>query len=76
MQAADDAVDSDGLTTTGVGIKDADNMTLDSGDSTKTPKYSLGDYVWCQTVIKMVNKIRLKEELKVLKLLCKTKKAK
>ncbi|HDE0387392.1 TPA: fibrinogen-binding adhesin SdrG C-terminal domain-containing protein, partial [Staphylococcus aureus] len=40
----DDAVDSDGLTTTGV-IKDADNMTLDSGFY-KTPKYSLGDYVW------------------------------
>ncbi|MBE2150366.1 fibrinogen-binding adhesin SdrG C-terminal domain-containing protein, partial [Staphylococcus argenteus] len=39
----DDAVDSDGLTTTGV-IKDADNMTLDSGFY-KTPKYSLGDYV-------------------------------
>ncbi|MQJ50668.1 hydrolase, partial [Escherichia coli] len=34
----DDAVDSDGLTTTGV-IKDADNMTLDSGFY-KTPKYS------------------------------------
>ncbi len=33
-----------GLTTTGV-IKDADNMTLDSGFY-KTPKYSLGDYVW------------------------------
>ncbi|MBE2144740.1 fibrinogen-binding adhesin SdrG C-terminal domain-containing protein, partial [Staphylococcus argenteus] len=32
----DDAVDSDGLTTTGV-IKDADNMTLDSGFY-KTPK--------------------------------------
>ncbi|HEB2325039.1 TPA: fibrinogen-binding adhesin SdrG C-terminal domain-containing protein, partial [Staphylococcus aureus] len=40
----DDAVDSDGLTTTGV-IKDANNMTLDSGFY-KTPKYSLGDYVW------------------------------
>ncbi|HCW7713251.1 TPA: fibrinogen-binding adhesin SdrG C-terminal domain-containing protein, partial [Staphylococcus aureus] len=40
----DDAVDSDGLTTTGV-IKDADNWTLDSGFY-KTPKYSLGDYVW------------------------------
>ena len=40
----DDAVDSDGLTTTGV-IKDEDNMTLDSGFY-KTPKYSLGDYVW------------------------------
>ncbi|HCY8691342.1 TPA: fibrinogen-binding adhesin SdrG C-terminal domain-containing protein, partial [Staphylococcus aureus] len=40
----DDAVDSDGLTTTGV-IKDADNRTLDSGFY-KTPKYSLGDYVW------------------------------
>ncbi|MDR7653480.1 SdrD B-like domain-containing protein, partial [Staphylococcus argenteus] len=40
----DDAVDSDGLTTTGV-IKDADNMTLDSGFY-KTQKYSLGDYVW------------------------------
>ncbi|HDK4045509.1 TPA: fibrinogen-binding adhesin SdrG C-terminal domain-containing protein, partial [Staphylococcus aureus] len=40
----DDAVDSDGLTTTGV-IKDADNMTLDNGFY-KTPKYSLGDYVW------------------------------
>ncbi|HEI4266434.1 TPA: carboxypeptidase regulatory-like domain-containing protein, partial [Staphylococcus aureus] len=36
--------DSNGLTTTGV-IKDADNMTLDSGFY-KTPKYSLGDYVW------------------------------
>ncbi|HAR6677110.1 TPA: YSIRK-type signal peptide-containing protein, partial [Staphylococcus aureus] len=36
--------DSNGLTTTGV-IKDADNMTLDSGYY-KTPKYSLGDYVW------------------------------
>jgi len=35
--------DSNGLTTTGV-IKDADNMTLDSGFY-KTPKYSLGDYV-------------------------------
>ncbi|HCX7868516.1 TPA: carboxypeptidase regulatory-like domain-containing protein, partial [Staphylococcus aureus] len=34
--------DSNGLTTTGV-IKDADNMTLDSGFY-KTPKYSLGDY--------------------------------
>ncbi|HDG2098659.1 TPA: carboxypeptidase regulatory-like domain-containing protein, partial [Staphylococcus aureus] len=33
--------DSNGLTTTGV-IKDADNMTLDSGFY-KTPKYSLGD---------------------------------
>ncbi|MCQ9922700.1 MSCRAMM family adhesin SdrC, partial [Staphylococcus aureus] len=40
----DDAVDSDGLTTTGV-IKDADNMTLDSGFY-KMQKYSLGDYVW------------------------------
>ncbi|HBG3090295.1 TPA: carboxypeptidase regulatory-like domain-containing protein, partial [Staphylococcus aureus] len=40
---ADDK-DSNGLTTTGV-IKDADNMTLDSGFY-KTPKYSLGDYVW------------------------------
>ncbi|MBS3236838.1 carboxypeptidase regulatory-like domain-containing protein, partial [Staphylococcus aureus] len=36
--------DSNGLTTTGV-IKDADNMTLDSSFY-KTPKYSLGDYVW------------------------------
>ncbi|MBS3259411.1 carboxypeptidase regulatory-like domain-containing protein, partial [Staphylococcus aureus] len=36
--------DSNGLTTTGV-IKDADNMTLDSGFY-KTQKYSLGDYVW------------------------------
>ncbi|HDC3632893.1 TPA: carboxypeptidase regulatory-like domain-containing protein, partial [Staphylococcus aureus] len=36
--------DSNGLTATGV-IKDADNMTLDSGFY-KTPKYSLGDYVW------------------------------
>ncbi|EWO36693.1 SdrD B-like domain-containing protein, partial [Staphylococcus aureus] len=36
--------DSNGLTTTGV-IKDADNMTLDSGFY-KIPKYSLGDYVW------------------------------
>ncbi|WP_086039468.1 MSCRAMM family adhesin SdrE, partial [Staphylococcus aureus] len=36
--------DSNGLTTTGV-IKDADNWTLDSGFY-KTPKYSLGDYVW------------------------------
>ncbi|WP_218089700.1 MSCRAMM family adhesin SdrC, partial [Staphylococcus aureus] len=36
--------DSNGLTTTGV-IKDADNMTLDSGFY-KTPKYCLGDYVW------------------------------
>ncbi|HDI7400253.1 TPA: carboxypeptidase regulatory-like domain-containing protein, partial [Staphylococcus aureus] len=36
--------DSNRLTTTGV-IKDADNMTLDSGFY-KTPKYSLGDYVW------------------------------
>ncbi|WP_218089692.1 MSCRAMM family adhesin SdrC, partial [Staphylococcus aureus] len=36
--------DSNGLSTTGV-IKDADNMTLDSGFY-KTPKYSLGDYVW------------------------------
>ncbi|HCX2005342.1 TPA: MSCRAMM family adhesin SdrD, partial [Staphylococcus aureus] len=36
--------DSNGLTTTGV-IKDADNMTLDSGFY-KTPKYSLGYYVW------------------------------
>ncbi|HDA1669676.1 TPA: carboxypeptidase regulatory-like domain-containing protein, partial [Staphylococcus aureus] len=36
--------DSNGLTTTGV-IKDADNMTLDSGFY-KTSKYSLGDYVW------------------------------
>ncbi|HCW7200978.1 TPA: carboxypeptidase regulatory-like domain-containing protein, partial [Staphylococcus aureus] len=36
--------DSNGLTTTDV-IKDADNMTLDSGFY-KTPKYSLGDYVW------------------------------
>ncbi|HCZ9764221.1 TPA: carboxypeptidase regulatory-like domain-containing protein, partial [Staphylococcus aureus] len=36
--------DSNGLTTTGI-IKDADNMTLDSGFY-KTPKYSLGDYVW------------------------------
>ncbi|WP_070003805.1 SdrD B-like domain-containing protein, partial [Staphylococcus aureus] len=36
--------DSNGLTTTGV-IKDTDNMTLDSGFY-KTPKYSLGDYVW------------------------------
>ncbi|HEA4021300.1 TPA: carboxypeptidase regulatory-like domain-containing protein, partial [Staphylococcus aureus] len=36
--------DSNGLTTTGV-IKDSDNMTLDSGFY-KTPKYSLGDYVW------------------------------
>ncbi|HDE0622997.1 TPA: carboxypeptidase regulatory-like domain-containing protein, partial [Staphylococcus aureus] len=36
--------DSNGLTITGV-IKDADNMTLDSGFY-KTPKYSLGDYVW------------------------------
>ncbi|MCP8630777.1 MSCRAMM family adhesin SdrC, partial [Acinetobacter baumannii] len=40
---ADDK-DSNGLTTTGV-IKDADNWTLDSGFY-KTPKYSLGDYVW------------------------------
>ncbi|HBC7304476.1 TPA: carboxypeptidase regulatory-like domain-containing protein, partial [Staphylococcus aureus] len=39
--------DSNGLTTTGV-IKDADNMTLDSGFY-KTPKYSLGDYVWCDS---------------------------
>ncbi|HDC6355927.1 TPA: carboxypeptidase regulatory-like domain-containing protein, partial [Staphylococcus aureus] len=36
--------DSNGLTTTGV-INGADNMTLDSGFY-KTPKYSLGDYVW------------------------------
>ncbi|HEA5897978.1 TPA: fibrinogen-binding adhesin SdrG C-terminal domain-containing protein, partial [Staphylococcus aureus] len=36
--------DSNGLTTTGV-IKDTDNWTLDSGFY-KTPKYSLGDYVW------------------------------
>ncbi|MDF1653453.1 SdrD B-like domain-containing protein, partial [Pseudomonas aeruginosa] len=43
----DDAVDSDGLTTTGV-IKDADNMTLDSGFY-KTPKYNLGNYVWEDT---------------------------
>ena len=43
----DDSVDSDGLTTTGV-IKDADNWTLDSGFY-KTPKYSLGDYVWLDT---------------------------
>ena len=29
-------------------IKDADNWTLDSGFY-KTPKYSLGDYVWLDT---------------------------
>ncbi|WP_460992134.1 SdrD B-like domain-containing protein, partial [Staphylococcus aureus] len=39
----DDAVDSDGLTTTVV-ITDADNMTSDSG-AYKPLKYSLGDYV-------------------------------
>ncbi|ORN95035.1 hypothetical protein B8A09_10935, partial [Staphylococcus aureus] len=39
--------DSNGLTTTGV-INGADNMTLDSGFY-KTPKYSLGDYVWEDT---------------------------
>ncbi|NUI86030.1 SdrD B-like domain-containing protein, partial [Staphylococcus borealis] len=43
----DDTKDSDGLTTTGV-INDADNWTLDSGFY-KTPKYSLGDYVWEDT---------------------------
>ncbi|HAY1613251.1 TPA: YSIRK-type signal peptide-containing protein, partial [Staphylococcus aureus] len=40
----DEGIDSNGTSTTGV-IKDADNMTLDSGFY-KTPKYSLGDYVW------------------------------
>ncbi|WP_218117741.1 SdrD B-like domain-containing protein, partial [Staphylococcus sp. HMSC056D08] len=40
----DDEKDSNGLTTTGV-INGADNWTLDSGFY-KTPKYSLGDYVW------------------------------
>ena len=43
----DDTKDSDGLTTTGV-INGADNWTLDSGFY-KTPKYSLGDYVWKDT---------------------------
>ncbi|WP_196199036.1 SdrD B-like domain-containing protein, partial [Staphylococcus epidermidis] len=43
----DITVDSNGITTTGV-INGADNLTIDSGFY-KTPKYSVGDYVWEDT---------------------------
>ncbi|TBW68389.1 SdrD B-like domain-containing protein, partial [Staphylococcus lugdunensis] len=43
----DITVDSNGITTTGI-INGADNLTIDSGFY-KTPKYSVGDYVWEDT---------------------------
>ncbi|MBM0788715.1 SdrD B-like domain-containing protein, partial [Staphylococcus epidermidis] len=43
----DITVDSNGITSTGI-INGADNLTIDSGFY-KTPKYSVGDYVWEDT---------------------------
>ena len=62
IQVRDITVDSNGITTTGI-INGADNLTIDSGFY-KTPKYSVGDYVWEDTK-KMVSKMTMKRNFGV-----------